>query len=665
MTFEEARAQFPVLERLRLPAGGERRAARARDDRGDARGRGERRSHEGRGASRSSRASSRSARSSANEIAALVGVSAEQVALTASTTDGCNIVLAGSRPRAGRRGRHDDGRALRAHRPAARVRGDGSSSSSRIPERIVEAVTPRTRLVALSHVLWTTGAVLPGARAPGARRGCRSSSTERSRSGHPRRREGARLLHDLRAEVALRPGGDGRARRRRPEALRVARPELPLPAGATSPTERFVPKDGAARFDPNLTPTARRSPGCGPRSRRSRRGRTSARPRWPSASARSLAEAGCDVVMPESRATLVSWRVPAEESADVVARLAEAGVIVRDLPGRGLVRASVGWWNDESDLERLVAGAVGSEHVLRPRLRAADPADLRRGGLARRPRARGVGREPLRGLPRDARRAGARRRRDPPDVRGLYRFYEELALRFAERGYAALAFDYFGRTAGAEKRDDDFEYMPHVQQTTPAGVQADVAACVAHLRARRVRGGLHGRVLLRRPQLVARRRVRARARRRDRLLREARAGQRRLTRSDRSARARWRAPILALQGGDDPAIPVEESRGVRRGAHRRRRRARGRDLRRRAAQLLRPQARGVRGRVRGRLEPRARVRRALLLGGVRCGSEAELRRRSAASRRRRSRCARRARARGAPRPRTPRRDGRPRRRRAA
>ena len=35
-----------------------------------------------------------------------------------------------------------------------------------------------------------------------------------------------------------------------------------------------------------------------------------------------------------------------------------------------------------------------------------------------------------------------------PDVRGLYRFYEELALRFAERGHAAIAFDYFGRTAG-------------------------------------------------------------------------------------------------------------------------------------------------------------------------------------------------------------------------
>ena len=70
-----------------------------------------------------------------------------------------------------------------------------------------------------------------------------------------------------------------------------------------------------------------------------------------------------------------------------------------------------------------------------------------------------------------------------PDVRGLYRFYEELALRFAERGYAAIAFDYFGRTAGTAKRDDDFDYMPHVRQTTAEGIQADVAAAVDRLRA--------------------------------------------------------------------------------------------------------------------------------------------------------------------------------------
>jgi carboxymethylenebutenolidase len=70
-----------------------------------------------------------------------------------------------------------------------------------------------------------------------------------------------------------------------------------------------------------------------------------------------------------------------------------------------------------------------------------------------------------------------------PDVRGLYRFYEELALRFAERGYTAVAIDYFGRTAGVSKRDDEFPYMEHVAQTTPAGVQADVAGAVARLRA--------------------------------------------------------------------------------------------------------------------------------------------------------------------------------------
>src|SRR5581483_9874297 len=69
-----------------------------------------------------------------------------------------------------------------------------------------------------------------------------------------------------------------------------------------------------------------------------------------------------------------------------------------------------------------------------------------------------------------------------PDVRGLYHFYEELALRFAERGHAAIAFDYFGRTAGVQKRDDAFEYMPHVDQTTDAGVQADARAAVERLR---------------------------------------------------------------------------------------------------------------------------------------------------------------------------------------
>jgi carboxymethylenebutenolidase len=69
-----------------------------------------------------------------------------------------------------------------------------------------------------------------------------------------------------------------------------------------------------------------------------------------------------------------------------------------------------------------------------------------------------------------------------PDVRGLYRFYEELALRFGERGHAAIAIDYFGRTAGIDKRPNDWDYMEHVQQTTRAGVDADVGAAVTWLR---------------------------------------------------------------------------------------------------------------------------------------------------------------------------------------
>jgi len=70
-----------------------------------------------------------------------------------------------------------------------------------------------------------------------------------------------------------------------------------------------------------------------------------------------------------------------------------------------------------------------------------------------------------------------------PDVRGLHPFYEEVALRLGEQGVAALAIDYFGRTAGVGKRDEEFAYADHVSQTRSATVQADVAAVVAYLRA--------------------------------------------------------------------------------------------------------------------------------------------------------------------------------------
>ena len=71
-----------------------------------------------------------------------------------------------------------------------------------------------------------------------------------------------------------------------------------------------------------------------------------------------------------------------------------------------------------------------------------------------------------------------------PDVRGLYRFYIELAERFVQAGHHAIAIDYFGRTAGTGERGEDFEYMPHVTQTRVEQVQADTAAAIAALRER-------------------------------------------------------------------------------------------------------------------------------------------------------------------------------------
>ncbi|MPZ53798.1 MAG: dienelactone hydrolase family protein [Acidimicrobiia bacterium] len=72
-----------------------------------------------------------------------------------------------------------------------------------------------------------------------------------------------------------------------------------------------------------------------------------------------------------------------------------------------------------------------------------------------------------------------------PDVRGLFPFYEQLAVAFADEGYDAIAIDYFGRTAGTEPRGKDFQFTDHVPQTTSDGINADIAAAIDHLRSRR------------------------------------------------------------------------------------------------------------------------------------------------------------------------------------
>jgi carboxymethylenebutenolidase len=69
-----------------------------------------------------------------------------------------------------------------------------------------------------------------------------------------------------------------------------------------------------------------------------------------------------------------------------------------------------------------------------------------------------------------------------PDIRGLHQFYKELALRFAELSYPALAIDYFGRTAGLTGRDESFDFRPHVEQMQVRNVLADARAALQHLR---------------------------------------------------------------------------------------------------------------------------------------------------------------------------------------
>jgi carboxymethylenebutenolidase len=67
-----------------------------------------------------------------------------------------------------------------------------------------------------------------------------------------------------------------------------------------------------------------------------------------------------------------------------------------------------------------------------------------------------------------------------PDVRGLHDYYAELAMRFAENGIDAVAFDWFGRTAGLGRRHQGFDYAPEVQQLTWDGMAADIKAGAAH-----------------------------------------------------------------------------------------------------------------------------------------------------------------------------------------
>jgi L-cysteine/cystine lyase len=143
-------------------------------------------------------------------------------------------------------------------------------------------------------------------------------------------------------------------------ALVVARPEeLPvaLPSYFAQTTHRpdgsYEVREGAERFDSGWIGTP------------SLAGLTAAldsAPEWRfervaemAAACREALVERFEVVTRPSQAGLVTFR-PEADPVETVERLRARDVIVRELPGRNLIRVSCGYWTNESDLARLLGG---------------------------------------------------------------------------------------------------------------------------------------------------------------------------------------------------------------------------------------------------------------------------------------------------------------------
>jgi L-cysteine/cystine lyase len=360
VTYEDARAQFPVLERFAyLNAGSLGPLARPTLDAIDARVRYDQ--EHGRGG-RVWFESVLALRTRIRErIAGLIGATAEQVALTSSTTDGCNIVVAGlglgSEDEVVTTDSEHPGLLLPLRVSGARVRVAevAGRPTAEALERIVSCVGPRTRLLALSHVLWTTGQVMP-------------VHELKRETGLPLLVDGAQSVGAIPVDVGkldyytvsgqkwlCGPAPLGALYVRSAEPLRIAFPSY-FAQESIEPDGTFAPKEGAARFD---------SGWLAPPMLAGLEAALDATPDWcyeraadVTASCRDALAARYEVIGEQERGTLVSW-VPDADPVELTHKLYERGVIVRDLPVTGHLRASCGWWTSEDDIDRLVAGLAG------------------------------------------------------------------------------------------------------------------------------------------------------------------------------------------------------------------------------------------------------------------------------------------------------------------
>jgi len=289
--------------------------------------------------------------------ARLVHAEPAEIALTTSATDGLGRVIAGLALGAGDEivTSEEEHPGLVGPLLAARRRG---VTVRCVPfAHVAEAVTPDTTLVAVSHVSWIGGEVAPAALAeldvPVILDGA----------------QGAGAIHvDVRALgcVAYAAAGqkwlcgaDGTGFAWLDPAF-AAKLALVTPGyvAMTDPSAGLQGsfKDTAERFDAPALPREAVALSLAAIELLESAGWEQVQTRA-AAQARRLADALRErgrAVRPRGATTLVSWEDPnAEQTRD---RLAAAGVIVRDLPGRALLRASVGAWNDEGDLERLLTG---------------------------------------------------------------------------------------------------------------------------------------------------------------------------------------------------------------------------------------------------------------------------------------------------------------------
>jgi L-cysteine/cystine lyase len=142
---------------------------------------------------------------------------------------------------------------------------------------------------------------------------------------------------------------------RDPERLRVVSPSH-FSQRRHEPDGTYDPHDGARRFESGWWSYG---------ALRAMLAALELRPPWwyerASAAAercRELLSRGFDVLTPRERSTIVAFAVD-DDPVAVVARLHDADVHVREIPRRGIVRVSCGWWTSDDDLERLVAALDG------------------------------------------------------------------------------------------------------------------------------------------------------------------------------------------------------------------------------------------------------------------------------------------------------------------